>query len=63
MHVLVVLALRLTLLPLLVKLLMLLASSFGGPILRPLTWVPGGIYAVLIEILLRSLWHSVMDDD
>lgn len=61
-HVVVIVGLRMAVLPLLAQALVMLLRAFGGVLLRPLTWIPLGIYSVIFEIIFRSTWHSVMDD-
>lgn len=62
-HVVLVLFLRMAILPYLAQAIPLILGAIGGPLLKPLTWVPLALYAVLLEVSLRSFWHSVMDDD
>ena len=62
-YVIVVLSLRLALLPRLASEMLLLADHYGGPTLQPLTKVPASIYAVLMEVMLLSLWYSAIAVD
>ena len=62
-YVIVVLSLRLALLPKLASEMLLLADRYGGGTLRPLTKVPASIYAVLMEVMLLSLWYSAIAVD